>query len=205
MRSHGRQLACRRGQEPNIHSEADLLATVAWAKQIDRKWVSALSNAALGRYVNLVDLNEVDWEAIPALCSQIQWSERPGDPGSVADRALPEGHERGDSRPLMRARASRAGSARKSGPCSTSHSRGRTARLSLNRPSCHTTVAPNALPIGYQSFAIVFGIPFKRPSRCARIWGVSGDGCNSSRSHPCTTGPIGTGSRSGRLCGWFAQ
>jgi hypothetical protein len=60
-------LTYRGGQEPIIHLEADLQATVAWAESEQKRWAFTLSNA--GSYYfedrcNLEQLDEVKWDAI---------------------------------------------------------------------------------------------------------------------------------------------
>ena len=131
-------------------------------------------------------------------CSRMRQGREGCRPGHIT---VPAAHPS----PLIRASAAMAASATKSGPSAASRSSDRIARFSPNRPSCRMTDSSSPEPIGYQSFSKLRGNPSRRSSRCWRISGVSGDGCSSSRSHPCTTGPIGIGSRSGRLCGWFAQ
>lgn len=55
------------GQEPIIHLESDLDATVAWAEDNNRRWCFTLSNAA-AYYTefrnDLQQLNELNWGAI---------------------------------------------------------------------------------------------------------------------------------------------
>jgi hypothetical protein len=55
------------GQGPIIHLEADLLAVVAWADRLGRRWTFSLSNAG-AYYVefrsNLDQLGEVNWLAV---------------------------------------------------------------------------------------------------------------------------------------------
>ena len=63
-------LEYRGGQDPIIHLQADLYATVAWAKNNSRRWAFTLSNA--GANVTLEDrndlaqLSEVNWDAVRA-------------------------------------------------------------------------------------------------------------------------------------------
>ncbi len=57
------------GQGPIVHLEADLYASVAWAKQNNRRWAFTLSNA--GAYYfedrcDLAQLDEINWEAVQA-------------------------------------------------------------------------------------------------------------------------------------------
>lgn len=61
------ELSYRGGQDPIIHLEADLRASVAWAVANHRRWAFTLSNA--GAYYfedrdNLAQLHEVNWEAV---------------------------------------------------------------------------------------------------------------------------------------------
>jgi len=63
------ELAFQGGQEPIIHLQADLHATVAWANAQPRRWAFTLSNA--GAYYfedrsDLAKLNEVNWAAVSA-------------------------------------------------------------------------------------------------------------------------------------------
>ncbi len=61
------ELSYKGGQEPIIHLEADLHATVAWAEQNQRRWAFTLSNA--GAYYfedrcDLANLGEINWDAV---------------------------------------------------------------------------------------------------------------------------------------------
>ncbi len=61
------ELPYRGGQEPIVHLQADLQASVAWAQKRKRRWAFTLSNA--GSYYfedrcNLAQLTELDWSAI---------------------------------------------------------------------------------------------------------------------------------------------
>ena len=59
----------RGGQEPIIHLEADLHASVAWAKQNERRWAFTLSNAGSRFFEDRCDLDllhEIDWTAVQA-------------------------------------------------------------------------------------------------------------------------------------------
>lgn len=63
------ELTYRGGQDPIVHLEADLYATVRWANTQGRRWAFTLSNA--GSYyfedrADLVQLNEIDWKAVQA-------------------------------------------------------------------------------------------------------------------------------------------
>lgn len=55
------------GQEPIIHLEADLEATVAWAESEEARWAFTTGNARAG-YARFLDdfaqLDEVDWDAV---------------------------------------------------------------------------------------------------------------------------------------------
>jgi hypothetical protein len=57
------------GQEPIVHLEGDLCASVVWARQNNRRWAFTLSNA--GAYYfedrcDLTQLNEINWRAVRA-------------------------------------------------------------------------------------------------------------------------------------------
>lgn len=63
------ELTYRGGQEPIIHLETDLQATIAWASEAGQRWAFTLSNA--GSYYfedrcDLTNLDEVDWNAVHA-------------------------------------------------------------------------------------------------------------------------------------------
>jgi len=63
------ELEYRGGQEPILHFEADLRASVAWAETEERRWAFTLSNA--GSYFfedrsDLGGLGEIDWNAVQA-------------------------------------------------------------------------------------------------------------------------------------------
>jgi hypothetical protein len=63
------ELAYRGGQEPIIHFEVDLNASVQWAERKGRRWAFTLSNA--GSYIfedrcRLANLDEIDWDAVRA-------------------------------------------------------------------------------------------------------------------------------------------
>jgi hypothetical protein len=60
-------LTYRGGQEPIIHLEADLHATVAWADSEQKRWAFTLSNAGSYYFEDRCDLNqlnELNWDAI---------------------------------------------------------------------------------------------------------------------------------------------
>lgn len=66
QRNHA-DLAYRGGQEPILHLQADLAATVTWAEAEGRRWAFSLSNA--GAYytefrARLDQLGEVNWTAV---------------------------------------------------------------------------------------------------------------------------------------------
>ena len=66
-RGNDPDLSYRGGQGPIVHFEADLLETVAWADQANRRWVFSLSNA--GAYyaqfhADLGELGNVDWDSV---------------------------------------------------------------------------------------------------------------------------------------------
>ena len=68
-RGNHNELTYRGGQEPILHLEADLQATVDWAQAQGQRWAFTLSNA--GSYYfedrcDLAQLNEIDWEAVEA-------------------------------------------------------------------------------------------------------------------------------------------
>jgi hypothetical protein len=62
-------LTYRGGQGPIVHLEADLKATIAWAKEKNRKWAFTLSNAG-ARYFedhnDVMKLDEINWDAVAA-------------------------------------------------------------------------------------------------------------------------------------------
>lgn len=63
------KLAYQGGQQPIVHLEADLAATVAWADQNGARWAFTLSNA--GAYYfedrcDLAQLGEIEWDAVNA-------------------------------------------------------------------------------------------------------------------------------------------
>lgn len=63
------ELAYQGGQGPIVHLEADLHATVSWAKKNRLRWAFTLSNAG-ARYfedrADLSQLDEIDWTAVHA-------------------------------------------------------------------------------------------------------------------------------------------
>lgn len=63
------ELSYHGGQDPILHLEADLHATVAWANAQARRWAFSLSNA--GSYyfedrADLARLDEINWDAVQA-------------------------------------------------------------------------------------------------------------------------------------------
>lgn len=57
------------GQEPIVHLEADLHATVKWAESQNRRWAFTRSNAGSRYFEDCSDLNalsDLDWRAIAA-------------------------------------------------------------------------------------------------------------------------------------------
>lgn len=67
------ELVYRGGQEPIIHLEADLHATVGWANAQRRRWAFTLSNAGAYYFedrADLTHLGEIQWGAVHAR----QWS-----------------------------------------------------------------------------------------------------------------------------------
>lgn len=66
-------LAYKGGQDPIVHLEADLYATVAWANANGRRWAFTLSNAGSKYFEDRADLGRLDdinWAAVTAN----QWS-----------------------------------------------------------------------------------------------------------------------------------
>lgn len=76
-------LTYRGGQDPIIHLEADLRASVAWADQNNsRRWAFSLSNAGADYFEDRNDpqLKEINWQAVSAN----QWSGN-GIPSSIKE------------------------------------------------------------------------------------------------------------------------
>ncbi len=68
-RGNHAELAYRGGQEPVLHLEADLEATVAWATAKRKRWAFSLSNAGASYTEfrsSLSQLGEIDWAAVGA-------------------------------------------------------------------------------------------------------------------------------------------
>ena len=62
------------GQEPIVHLVADMQRTVEWAESNDLCWAFTTSNASssyFDSYSDLINLNEIDWEAV----NSRYWSE----------------------------------------------------------------------------------------------------------------------------------
>ncbi len=62
-------LSYRDGQEPIVHLEADLHATIEWANQNQRRWAFTSLNAGsyyFEDYNDLAQLDEIDWQAVQA-------------------------------------------------------------------------------------------------------------------------------------------
>lgn len=60
-------LVYKGGQEPIVHLEADLRATVAWAEAHNRRWAFTLSNAGAYYFedrVNLDQLDQINWDSV---------------------------------------------------------------------------------------------------------------------------------------------
>jgi hypothetical protein len=76
-------LQYRGGQNPIIHLEADLHASVTWAQSNNRRWAFTLSNAGARFFEdrnNLSQLGEINWDAVQAN----RWS-GDGIPSSVSE------------------------------------------------------------------------------------------------------------------------
>lgn len=61
------ELAYKDGQEPIIHLEANMLETIDWAKQNNKKWCFTTTNAGseyFEDYSNLESLDKIKWEII---------------------------------------------------------------------------------------------------------------------------------------------
>ncbi len=71
-RADNDELTYKGGQDPIIHLQADLNATVQWAQQQRHRWAFTLSNAGSRFFEDrndLAQLHELDWQAI----SSRQW------------------------------------------------------------------------------------------------------------------------------------
>ena len=63
------ELAYKGGQEPIVHLEVDMRATIAWAEANSRRWAFTLSNA--GAYYfedrsDLAHLGDINWDSVLA-------------------------------------------------------------------------------------------------------------------------------------------
>lgn len=80
------ELTYKGGQEPIVHLEADLHATIAWAQQNNKRWAFTLSNAGAFYFEDRSDtahLGEINWDAVQAR----QWS------GNGVSRSVKEGKQ----------------------------------------------------------------------------------------------------------------
>lgn len=80
------ELTYKGGQEPIVHLEADLHATIAWAQQNNRRWAFTLSNAGAYYFEDRSDiahLGDINWDAVQAR----QWS------GNGVSRSVKEGKQ----------------------------------------------------------------------------------------------------------------
>ena len=84
------ELAYKGGQEPIVHLEADLHATIAWAQQNNQRWAFTLSNAGTYYFEDRSDvakLSNINWDAVQAR----QWGfaiRQRRQAGGIPDRAL---------------------------------------------------------------------------------------------------------------------
>lgn len=80
------ELTYKGGQEPIIHLEADLHATIQWAQQNKQRWAFTLSNAGARYFEDRSDLSclsEINWDAVRTH----QWS------GNGVSGAVKEGKQ----------------------------------------------------------------------------------------------------------------
>lgn len=80
------ELTYEGGQEPIIHLEADLFATIEWARQNELRWAFTLSNAGSTYFEDRSDaasLDEINWDAVNAR----KWS------GNGVSRSIKEGKQ----------------------------------------------------------------------------------------------------------------
>ncbi|RWH48029.1 MAG: DUF4433 domain-containing protein [Mesorhizobium sp.] len=80
------ELTYKGGQEPIIHLEADLNATITWAQANQRRWAFTLSNAGAYYFEDRSDvarLGDINWDAVQAR----QWS------GNGVSRSVKEGKQ----------------------------------------------------------------------------------------------------------------
>lgn len=85
-RANHAELTFHGGQDPIVHLEADLQATVDWATQAGRRWAFTLSNAGAYYFedrADLAQLSEINWTAV----STHRWS------GSEIDSSVKEGKQ----------------------------------------------------------------------------------------------------------------
>ena len=80
------ELTYKGGQEPIVHLEADLHATIAWTQQNNQRWAFTLSNAGAFYFEDRSDiahLGDINWDAVQAR----QWS------GNGVSRSVKEGKQ----------------------------------------------------------------------------------------------------------------
>ena len=73
-KANHQELSYRGGQEPIVHLEANLYATIDWGEQHGKRWAFTLSNAGAKYFEDRCDLeklDEIDWHAVEA----IDWRE----------------------------------------------------------------------------------------------------------------------------------
>ena len=79
-------LTYKGGQEPIVHLEADLNATIAWAQQNNMRWAFTLSNAGAYYFEDrseVVRLGDINWDAVQAR----QWA------GNGVSQSVKEGKQ----------------------------------------------------------------------------------------------------------------
>ena len=80
------ELTYQGGQEPIVHLEADLHATIAWAEQSRLRWAFTLSNAGARYFEDRSDvamLGDINWDAVRTR----QWA------GNGVSRSIKEGKQ----------------------------------------------------------------------------------------------------------------
>lgn len=80
------ELSYKGGQEPIVHLEADLHASIAWAQQNNQRWAFTLSNAGAYYFEDRADigrLGDINWDAVQAR----QWA------GNGVSRSVKEGKQ----------------------------------------------------------------------------------------------------------------